>query len=62
MELKITRIAKEKTIKEGCLIPINVTYDGCCCTLNTRYEAIGINDIMTLAHFPRTVILIKYEV
>ena len=43
-------------------IPVNTAMDGVCVTLTTRYEAIGINDILTLAHFPRTVILVKYEI
>ena len=40
---------------------VNTTADGLCCTLNTRYEEIGINHILSLAHFPRTVVLIDYE-
>ena len=43
-------------------MPVNTTMDGMCATLTTKYEAMGINDILTLRHFPRTVILIKYEV
>lgn len=44
------------------MMPVNTTKDGMCATLTTRYEEMGINDILTLRHFPRTVILIKYEV
>ena len=44
------------------IIPVNTAIDGVCVALTTRYEAIGINDILTLEHFPRTVILVKYEV
>lgn len=44
------------------LIPVNTAMNGVCATLTTRYEAMGINDILTLAHFPRTVILVKYEI
>lgn len=62
MELKITNKAKGKSVANGDAIPINVTKDKCCATLTTRYEAMGINDILTLAHFPRTVILVKHEV
>lgn len=62
MELKKTKTAKEKPIRGGYLIPINVTRDECCATLTTRYEAISIGNIITLAHFPMTTILVKYEV
>lgn len=44
------------------MIPINVTKEGCCATLTTRYEAISIGNIMTLAHYPMTVALIRYEI
>lgn len=46
----------------GYLISVNVTKDGCCATLTTRYEAISIGDIITLTHFPMTTILVKYEI
>lgn len=62
MELKITKTAKEKPVGGGYLIPINVTRDECCATLTTRYEAIGISNIITLAHFPMTTILVKHEI
>ena len=62
MELKITNKAKGKSVANGNAIPINVTKDKCCVTLNTRYEAIGMSNIITLAHFPMTTILVKHEV
>lgn len=41
---------------------VNVTRDGCCCTLNTRYEDMALpSDILTLAHFPKTVVLITFS-
>ena len=61
MELKITNKAKGKPVANGDAIPINVTKDKCCVTLNTRYEAISVGHIMNLAHFPRTVILLKWN-
>ena len=62
MELRITKTAKEKPVRDGYLIPVNVTKDECCATLTTRYEAIGISNIITLAHFPMTTILVKHEI
>lgn len=43
------------------LTPANTTADGTCATLTTRYEAIGPTNILSLAHFPMTVILIEYD-
>ena len=34
--------------------------DGCAATITAKYEHIGCNDILSLAHFPRTIILIEY--
>lgn len=62
MNLKITHIAKGKPISSGKLIPINTTVDECAATITTRYEAIGAGNIVTLAHYPMTVAMIKYEV
>ena len=40
---------------------VNVT-DGCCeATITTHYEAIGPTNILTLAHYPMTVILYEFE-
>ena len=61
MELNITKTAKGKPVGGGYLIPINVTKDKCCVTINTRYEAISVGHIMNLAHFPRTVILLRWN-
>jgi hypothetical protein len=36
---------------------VNVTDGGCCATITTRYEAIGYGNILTLAHYPMTVVL-----
>ena len=39
---------------------VNVTVDCCACTLNTRYEAMALPlDILSLAHYPKTVVLIE---
>lgn len=43
------------------LTPANTTADGMCAALTTRYEAIGPTNILSLAHFPMTVVLIEYK-
>ena len=43
------------------LHPINTTRDGCAATITAKYEHIDCNDILSLAHFPRTIILIEYR-
>ena len=47
----------------GYSIPVNVANGGVSCTLNTRYDGLSeITDIVTLAHFPKTVVLMEYIV
>ena len=41
--------------------PLNVCMDGVAVTLNTRYERLCIEHLMSLAHFPRTDVMIEYE-
>lgn len=55
-----TFVSRGKAVRGKTLIPANTTSDMLCSTLTAKYEAIGINDIITLKHYPRTVILIKY--
>lgn len=59
--VKTTFVSPRVSIRGGYQSVVNTTADGLCCTLNTRYEEIGINHILSLAHFPRTVVLIDYE-
>lgn len=33
----------------------------CAATITTRYEAIGPTNIITLAHYPMTVVLYEFE-
>lgn len=40
---------------------INVTQDLCAATLTTRYDAVGPTNIITLAHYPMTVVLIEHD-
>ena len=43
-------------------MPVNTASGGVCCTLNTRYDGMQLpEDILTLAHYPKTVILKEYE-
>ena len=34
---------------------------GVICTLNTRYDLMSMSDILSLKHYPKTVILIQYD-
>lgn len=59
-----TTAEKVKLIPDrgGYLMPINVAADGVACTINTRYEQPSLpNDILTLAHYPKTAVLLEIE-
>lgn len=63
MECKLTHVAHPFRLNEGGGNGqmVNVT-DGCCAaTITTRYEAIGPTNILTLAHYPMTVVLYEFE-
>jgi hypothetical protein len=61
MECKLTHVAPSFRLNGGGSGQmVNVT-DGCCAaTITTRYEAIGPINILTLAHFPRTGVIVEY--
>lgn len=61
--LSLTAIAEPlQTDDHRRLYPANVCRGGVSCTLNTRYDELSeTTDIITLAHFPKTVVLIEYE-
>lgn len=62
MTLAITTQGKGKATATARLTPVNTAMGGVCCTLNTRYEAMAEpSDILTLAHYPKTVVMIEYE-
>lgn len=43
------------------MYPVNVASGGVYSTLNTRYNCPSLpNDIISLAHYPRTVVLYEY--
>lgn len=63
MECKLTHVTRPFRLNGGGGNGqmVNVT-DGCCAaTITTRYEAIGPTNILTLAHYPMTVVLYEFE-
>ena len=48
-------------IRGGYQQVVNITDGQCAATLTTRYESIGPTNILTLAHYPMTVVLYEYE-
>ena len=61
MIFRVTNVGKPKQIRGGQIAPINVTADGCAATLTTRYDAVGTTNILTLAHYPMTVVLVEHD-
>ena len=66
INLALTSSAPPKYIKTiwggQNLVPVNVASGGVACTLNTRYDGLSeTTDIITLAHYPKTVVLIEYD-
>ena len=51
-----------KYVETSVIMAANVCVRGVCCTLNTRYEDMGQDDIISLAHYPKTVVLYEYDV
>lgn len=62
MKCRITRVSPVFTIYGGVNGQmVNVTDGDCAATITTRYEAIGPTNIITLAHYPMTVVLYEFE-
>lgn len=62
MKLKLTPATQPFPLNRGGKRQaVNVTNGGCAATLTTRYENIGPTNILTLAHYPMTVVLYEYE-
>lgn len=62
LRLGITSTAKPKRVGGGRILhPVNVCRQGTAATLTTRYGAMDTTNILTLAHYPMTAILIEYE-
>jgi len=57
IDFKITHVAKPHPFRGGQRQVVNVTDGECAATITTRYEAIGPTNILTLAHYPMTVVL-----
>ena len=63
IKLSFTSSAKPKVYRGGYCLPVNTANGGICCTLNTRYDGMQLpEDILTLAHYPKTVVLIEHTV
>lgn len=61
IKLHYTHQAVPKLTEGALLHPVNVCSVGVVCTLNTRYNDMALpKDILSLAHFPKTVVLIEY--
>lgn len=61
IKLHCTTSATAKPIVGGYCLPINTAAGGVACTLNTRYDGMQLpEDILTLAHYPKTVVLREY--
>lgn len=62
MEFKLTKVGSPcLNNMGGRQRAVNVTNDGCAATITTRYENIGPTNILSLAHYPMTVVMYEYE-
>lgn len=61
MNFKITYAGKTRVFRGGQILPVNTTSDGCAATLTTRYENICQTNILSLSHYPMTVVLYEYD-
>lgn len=61
MKFCLTKVGKSHLLNEGGgrQQPVNVTSDMCAATITTRYENIGPTNILSLAHYPMTVVMIE---
>ena len=61
IKLSNTTSAPPRAYRGGYFLPINTAAGGVSCTINTRYDGMQLpEDILTLAHYPKTVVLIEY--
>ena len=62
MLFKLTHVSRAfQMIGGGRRRAVNVTGGDCSATITTRYENIGPTNILTLAHYPMTVVLYEFE-
>lgn len=57
----VTNVAKSRLFGGGKITPINVTRDECAAAITTRYGAICYSNLISLAHYPMTSVLIEHE-
>lgn len=60
-ELRYTQQATARLTDAATLHPVNVCRGGVSCTVTTRYGAMDTTNILTLAHYPMTAVLIEYD-
>ena len=61
IKLHQTTSAPVRPLQGGYFLPINTAAGGVACTLNTRYDGMQLpEDILSLAHYPKTVVLREY--
>ena len=61
LKLCFTTSAPPKANRGGYCMPINTAAGGISCTINTRYDGMQLpEDILSLAHYPKTVVLMEY--
>lgn len=62
MKFRLTNVGFPRlNYRGGTRRPINVTSDMSAATITTRYENIGPTNILSLAHYPMTVVMYEYE-
>ena len=61
IKLGYTSQATPKECEDGRLLhPVNVCRGGTSATITTRYGSMDTTNILTLAHYPMTAVLIEY--
>lgn len=61
IQFLITRVTDARPIRGGQIRGVNVAIGQIAATITTRCHAVGIKDILTLAHYPSTVVLYEYD-
>ncbi len=59
-KLSYTSQAEPRQSGDKRLIPVNVCRGGTAATITTRYGSMDTTNILTLAHYPMTAVLIEY--
>lgn len=63
IRLSFTSSAAPRVYRGGYFLPVNTASGGVACTINTRYDGMQLpEDILTLAHYPKTVVLIEHKI